>query len=208
MPPDDTAVLKIESAGNVQVYRVRLFLSAIDYAYNYIYVGQMLSSDIQEFRRFRELRFSEQGTRFGLWVPKKDRLVLKSVELRSPGVWEFLGKMDPLETMRKYMQDRHERRKDRAYREAAEERALELNNRLKEAQVLGAQIDNARKMGATDEDLEILRDRFIRRPLMELDRYQDEGIIGNSSVSPSAPALEEGGTKERPIRRITLKDED
>src|SRR5260370_41158291 len=91
MPPDESAVLKIESVGNVQVYRVRLFLSAVDYAYNYIYVGQMLSLDIQEFRRFREVRSSEHETRFGLWVPKKDRLVLRSVELRSPGAWAFLG---------------------------------------------------------------------------------------------------------------------
>src|SRR5947209_1111717 len=111
MPPEENAVLQIESSGNVPLYKVGQFLSVLEHAYNYIYVGHMLLSDRQEGARWREALVSEHKVRFALWVPKEDRLILKSVVLHSPGNWEFLGKLNPLETLRQYLQDRHERRK-------------------------------------------------------------------------------------------------
>jgi hypothetical protein len=58
-------------------------------------------------------------------VPVSEKLILTAVELRSPGFWEFLGSLNVLEVIRKWISDWHERRKDREYRETAERRRLE-----------------------------------------------------------------------------------
>src|SRR5208283_3018379 len=55
------------------------------------------------------------------FVPRSQQLVSNAVEINSPGFWEFLGSVSPLEIMRNYLNDRHERRKDREYLESAEE---------------------------------------------------------------------------------------
>jgi hypothetical protein len=193
MPPEKVAILKIESAGNVPLYKIRLFLTALEHAYNYVYVAQMLLDAPVGGDLWKESYVRESEKRFARWVPEEDRLILKSVELRSPGDWEFLGKLNPLEVIRLYLQDRHERRKDKAYREPAERRALELDNKLKEAQLLSTQIDTARKMGATDDDLRPMLERFIWHPLAQLDRFQDEGIAGETSVSEPEPRVELDG---------------
>lgn len=49
------------------------------------------------------------------------RLRLYAVEVHSPGFWAFAGKLIPFDCIRQWIQDAHERRKDRAYREADEE---------------------------------------------------------------------------------------
>jgi hypothetical protein len=59
-------------------------------------------------------------------VPVHSRLLLAAARLESPGFWEFLGSLNPLEVLRQYLSDRHERRKDREYREAAEARRLSV----------------------------------------------------------------------------------
>jgi hypothetical protein len=211
MPPEENAVLRIESSGNVPLYMVERFLSVLEHAYNYVYVGHMLLSDSKQRARWREVISSERAIRFALWVPKQDRLILKSVELHSPGSWEFLGKLNPLETIRQYLQDRHERRKDKQYKESAEKRGMELDNMLKENQVLSGQIDNARKLGATEKDLRPMLERFIRKPLQELDKFEDERIAGKSSVtrSESDHFLQDGSQRRLPLqgRRIRLPDE-
>ena len=61
--------------------------------------------------------------------------------------------MNPLEVVRKYLNDRHERRKDRDYRERAEERRLQLENLQTENEVLEQRIKIAKELGATENDL-------------------------------------------------------
>jgi len=95
-----------------------------------------------------------------------------------------VGKLNPLEQIRLYLNDRHERRKDREYRESEEAAKLRLQNAALETQVLRDRITAAREMGATDEDLAPLLDRFVRQPLNGLDRFQDEGLIENADIHP------------------------
>src|SRR5208282_3632304 len=64
------------------------------------------------------------------FVAPRDRLRIHSVTLSSPGFWEFFGKLNPLEVIRQYLTYRHEQRKDREYREAAEKNKLNLENQL------------------------------------------------------------------------------
>jgi len=108
--------------------------------------------------------------------------VSNAVEINSPGFWEFLGSVSPLEIMRNYLNDRHERRKDREYLESAEERRLALENLARENDVLTERIRIARDIGATDSGLAPLLSQLIYKPLAALDAYQDKKIIEGAEL--------------------------
>ena len=104
--------------------------------------------------------------------------------LQSPGFWEFLGRLSPLEVVRQYLADRHERRKDREYREAEEKRRLRLENELLENRVMRERIGIARDLGATKKDLAPLLNELVFKPLQQLDQFQDRGLIETAELVP------------------------
>ena len=116
------------------------------------------------------------------FAPRAEQLVLYAVNLASPGFWEFLGTLNPLEVLRKYLNDRHERRKDHDYRESAERRRLELENLSLESRVLSERIRIAKEIGATDRDLAPLLNELIYKPIVLLDRYQDKNVIEHAEI--------------------------
>jgi hypothetical protein len=118
----------------------------------------------------------------GSFVPRTEQLILSAVSLTSPGFWEFLGTLNPLDVLRKYLNDRHERRKDHEYRESAERRRLELENLSLESRVLSERVRLAKEIGATDRDLAPLLNELIHKPLVALDRYQDKGVIEHAEI--------------------------
>ncbi len=63
-------------------------------------------------------------------LPPSARLTLERVRIESPGFWEFLASLNPLQQIREYLNDRHHRRQDREFREASEKQRLELENEL------------------------------------------------------------------------------
>jgi hypothetical protein len=93
-----------------------------------------------------------------------------------------LGALNPLEVLRQYLSDRHERRKDREYRESAEQRRLALENLSLENKVLSERVKIAKELGATDRDLAPLLNGLVFNPLVSLDRHQDRGIIEYAEV--------------------------
>jgi hypothetical protein len=83
---------------------------------------------------------------------------------------------------RHYLNDRHERRKDREYRESAERRRLMLDNLSLENKVISERVRLAKEIGATDRDLAPLLNELVYKPLVSLDRYQDKGVVENSEI--------------------------
>ncbi len=81
--------------------------------------------------------------------------------------------------------DRHERRKDREYRERAEARRLELENLKLAYEVVGNRIKLLKDLGATEQDFAPLLNDLLYRPLQHLDRHQDRGVIENAD-SPAS----------------------
>ncbi len=149
--------LRIHGYGEVYVRDARQYLDALESAYSGIYVFQSI--------------FSGEEPRIAIWpqpfrvpwpmppetidaiVPPKHKLVLASVDIASPGAWEFLAAMNPLETIRKYLNDRHERIKDREYRNAAERRRLE-------AEVEAAELRNVRERIGIYRELNVAVDAW------------------------------------------------
>ena len=203
MPANEKTVLKVHGNGDLPVSEIAGFLSAFDNAYNgaliFVHTLDRVYDLRHEFpfpmrhwpfiwptlplmgpgRSRRSISLSQLSPESELsgWVAVGDRVILKSVLLASPGMWEFLGNLNPLEVIRQYLKDRHERRKDREFREAAERRRMFLENEIAMLQVVQERIKMARSLGATDRDLAPLLNLLLVRPLRALDQYQDREVI-------------------------------
>ena len=174
------------------------FLSDFEHAYNSIFAFETIADSLGRFARHFPLYLdqsisfelpirSRRGLRILDWpptreqtalmVPRKEQLVISSVALNSPGEWEFLGALNPLEVARKYLHDRHERRKDREYRETAEKRRLALEDSILESKAIGERARLLKELGATDRDIAPLIDALLYKPLISLDHHQDNGVI-------------------------------
>lgn len=195
------ARLRIEGDGDVEVEVLASFLSDLENAYSSILVFERTLDrfargyfpDFWSVPYPSQRRLVRRGPRFPvqedsrLFVPARDRLRLSSVELASPGFWEFIGSLNPLEVMRKYLEDRHRRRQDKEYRESAEKRRLELENLELENTVLRERIQIARDMGFSDSDLAPFLRELIERPLRQLGTYQDRGVISTATLKNDLP---------------------
>lgn len=110
-------------------------------------------------------------------VPPGDRLVFGSARVGSAGLVEVIGALNPLKQLREYLNDRHERKKDTAYRNAAEERRLQLENELLLNKVLNERVQLLREVGLPDHQITLILNELVLKPLEELCRAQDAGIL-------------------------------
>lgn len=81
--------------------------------------------------------------KFSDLVLPDEKLIVHKVNIESPGVWEFLGTLNPLQQLREYEKDRHERRKDKEWREAEEQRQMSLENQKREQEIKRAELENS-----------------------------------------------------------------
>jgi hypothetical protein len=209
MPPRENAILRVHTNGPIAVAEIRGFLGTFEHAYNSLLyfdytldaaerVARQSHFPLSSYIWFAPFPFRRTPAPFVGWPPTaqqvasailpRDRLVLNAAEMKSPGYWDFLGKLNPLEVTRQYLQDRHERRKDREYREAAEKRRLDLENTLLENKVIKERIEIAKNLGATEEDLAPLLNELVIKPVRELDRYQDRGAIETGEIVKGLPS--------------------
>jgi hypothetical protein len=120
-------------------------------------------------------------------VLPEDRLVVRSVRIESPGFWEVIASFNPLLQIREYLNDRHKRRQDREFREAAERDRLLLENELiqrqvweKDNSILRERIEFLKKLGLADHDIRQLIWAQLGKPLSDLGKHQDSGLIGGA----------------------------
>jgi hypothetical protein len=214
-------VLRIHGNGEAYVGDVADFLTALEYAYNSAYIFDSLMQQAEVFSEeygsslplpVRNLLWinwwppnSEKV--FGL-VPDEDRLKLRGVELNSPGFWDFLGALNPLEVLRQYLNDRHEQRKDREYREEAEKTKLNQENQLLGLQVLDKQIEVLKQLGATSQDISLLKSHLLYHPLQGLNVYQDQRLIVEAEIiepeSESKNTLNTNDLDDSSVEEIVL----
>lgn len=203
--------LRVHGHGEVEVEFVTAYLADLRHAYNSIVV---FDAAVEGYRRAHRdfpypfyfalftlpspRRLGRQGREWpptaeeiSSLVPHSEQLLLAAVRLHSPGFWEFVGKLNPLEVIRQYLNDRHERRKDREYRETAEARRLKLQNLELENRVIAERVQLAKQLGATERDLAPLLNELVYRPLTGLDRHQDRGVIERAEV-PRLPDQSRG----------------
>lgn len=184
------ASLKIHGPGAGRVEQAIGTLYAIETAYNNLYVANVHIDAIYDLLNGKN-RYPAPfpfiwphtiatsylyGEDFRRIIQTEDVLELGIVQFESPGFWEFLGALNPLEQIRQYLNDRHERKKDNEFRNRAEEKKLELENERLAAQVFSERVDGLAKAGFSNEDIR----RIIlpsARALNSVANAQDNGLI-------------------------------
>jgi hypothetical protein len=111
------------------------------------------------------------------YVEPGDRLSLIACQIGSPGFLEFIGKLNPLEVIRQWVQDRHERRKDREYREHAENEKLHLGNQLLRNQVLKERIEMLRELGVPRTAIKQVINKLLVEPFVPVQKHLDSGEV-------------------------------
>jgi hypothetical protein len=211
MAPDaKRRILVVESEGGIRLTDVRKFLAEIEDAYNRVLLLLTLLDGLPRLERkpgvpiFRSplLEYSPLAILAGSegkpvhftkssvasLIGRSQSLILSSVRLESPGNWKLLGVSDSLEVLRKYLNDRHERRKDKQYRLATDEEKRLLENELLRTKVLSEKVKVAKELGANEEDLSPLLGQLLFDPLDELATFQDRGLIADVKVvDPDEP---------------------
>lgn len=203
------AILRIEVLRTGRVTEITSFLMATDRLYG----------NILEYRiRIHTARISQPSIAaqqlkhlFKTSDPSHDKskghfaLGVHAVMMQSPGFWEFIGTLSPLQFIRDILNDLHERSKDREYKNYHEEQRLRLENEkmtiendARKAQVerenlrnekiklmlLSSDIDLMRKLGLPDEQINSIIGAYITRPASKLLYHQDTDLIGNATMKP------------------------
>ena len=117
-----------------------------------------------------------------------DQLEISSIKIESPGFIELLASFNPLQQLREYLKDRHERIKDRDWRGDTEKAKA-----LIELDILRAQADRER-IGVIADFSKVLDEMRISKderdailwerlgvPLSKLARHQDSGLLGSQN---------------------------
>lgn len=129
--------------------------------------------------RYRE---NSRRSRSFEWHPY---LVLHKARFSSPGFWGFLGALNPLETLRHYIIDRHERKKDRLWRNKSEERRAQLENLHLQFDLIRKITEYSAEIGIEDQEpTRRLISGFIGRAIAALDEPMNRGFLSNPSVKP------------------------
>lgn len=107
-------------------------------------------------------------------VPADEVLILRSAQLQSPGFFEFLGGLNPLEVLRRYLNDRHQRKLDlmrepeRQRHDRLENDNLELRNERLAIENFREQLTIQREFGISTSEITQLYRRYVPESLRAL----------------------------------------
>ena len=167
------------------------YLQVLERAYNHLYAFEFIISDVK--RRHKELNKSSWGTSKPVrtipsirkpeeLVLPDDRIQITSIVIKSPGFWEFLGNVNPLEVIRKYLCDRHERKKDKGYRNQLEKERGELENEKLRTQIVQDKVKFLKDLGIPEEKIRKALFEHVIKPLGELDAIQNKGLVADAKI--------------------------
>jgi hypothetical protein len=115
-----------------------------------------------------------------------------------------------LEVIRQGLNDRHERRKDREYRESEERKRLILENELLKNKVIAERLQLARELGVPESNLMYAANQLLLEPLRPVATDQDKGIVQTAELADPplvGPSNSPDRGRKPPIRKIRLDDE-
>ena len=163
---------------------VYVFHSLVDSYSRYLYDKRFIARLI-DFRLPPASYWQDYHNRSVDSIEPRDQLIISKINIQSPGWWEVIGSLNPLQQIREFLKDRHERRKDTQWREATERDKAILENELIQRQIteadnrnLGERIRVLRELGFSDKEIRELIWINVGKPLNELGKHQDTGLIG------------------------------
>ena len=102
------------------------------------------------------------------------RVRVKRIEIHSPGILEFLGKLNPLEQIRLYLNDRHQRKL------ALEDQRFDL--KMKEVHYYRELATFLKEIGLPDDEIRMAMSKQLIEPLCDLDEAVDSGFVVEAEV--------------------------
>lgn len=134
-----------------------------------------------EGRKFNILE-NYQKIDFKHVVSDSDKLVLSKVNIQSPGFWEFVGSLNPLEVLRNFLNDRHERSKDNQYQNAINEALGVAAVKKAENEVISQRIEILKNAGFSEIEIREFVHKAIVEPLNKLDGHINAGRIDDGNM--------------------------
>ena len=180
---EETGKLVIVAERGGSVTEISAFLSDLENAYLALYTLELLLLSAGRwplpypFPSLISPQFAPLTTDA---LPPNARLTLERVRIESPGIWEFVGSLNPLQQIREYLKDRHSRRQDREYREDLERERLELDNEAQRNKVRRQQIETMRDLGFDEEYIRCVIWNSSGVHLSRLGRHQDNRLISSA----------------------------
>lgn len=193
---DERSILRIYANSEVPVEDILEYLHALEFAYNCILLLDHIvaKAEAMALHDRYQCSYSFWNLVVHIWPPKPDlvstlvplneKLIFRSAIFESPGFWEFLGSLNPLEVIREYINDRHERRKDREYREEAEKRRLFLENEILLNRIAGERVAILKSLDVPPAEISLLMQGLLLQPLSCLNEYQDRELIAVADLRP------------------------
>ena len=170
------------------------YLTDLKNAYNSLYVFNTFLDNSNPFSKkrrhffFYEFGYPYLGNRKldngeELILPE-NRLVIDKIVIQSPGFWEIIGSLNPLQQIREYLNDRHKRQQDRKWRNETDKRKAELENQLLQRQIFESdnrlmkdRIEILRELGFSEREIREMIWTNLGEPLKNLGKHQDNGLI-------------------------------
>ena len=132
------------------------------------------------------LRVDDWSSTSRRMIYPSDQLEISRISIQSPGWVELIGSLNPLQQIREYLRDRHERVKDRDWRGQAEKERAQLENEILRSQAMRERVgvirecyDLLESSGASAEDCQRYVWERVGLPLMRLADHQDTGLLGS-----------------------------
>jgi hypothetical protein len=132
--------------------------------------------------------------------PGLKQLKINKIVITSPGFWEVIGSLNPLQQIREYLNDREERRKGRMYKNQQEQKIknleieklqndLQLDKEKNINELLLSKFTLLDKVTAYIKSLDISEElksslihKYLISNLSNLDIYQEQGLIGKIDI--------------------------
>lgn len=127
---------------------------------------------------------SSRKSRIVSLILPEEYIYISKVQFSSPGFWEFLGKLNPLETIREYLKDRHIRVKDKKFAWDQEKRRGELEIEEKRFSIIEKKIRLLKQLGYTDTQIREMSMEYFYSPLGSLNQHIDTGRITDIEFLP------------------------
>lgn len=192
----ENKVLKIKGLRAGTPTELIEYLKDLNNAYNSLYVFNAFLDSHNPYyknKNRRKLFFYELGypylgnhkidSREELILPE-NRLLINKIVIQSPGFWEVLGSLNPLQQIREYLNDRHRRKQDVEWRNQTEKEKAQLENQMIQRQVyesdnkiMRERIEVLRELGFNENEIRELIWTNMGEPLQKLGRHQDTGLI-------------------------------
>lgn len=192
MTPGPRLRINTETLGDIR--QIIDYLQLLEKAYNHLYAFDFIVTEAKlRHIELNKSRYSFQGNTSPVRaipsvrkpetvVLPEDRIQVSSIVIKSPGFWEFIGNINPLEVLRKYLCDRHERKKDTDYRNHQEQERGALENEKLRVEVVHEKVKLLKELGVPENRIREALFKHVIQPLGELDAVQDRGLVVDAEI--------------------------